>query len=89
MGINLAIKNKTLGSMPSVVEAMNSAKNKNGRVHFLGLVSGVLHYYYYFGKGREGGEENLGEGLTCLTPPKWLSLVSRSAMGVCTAILST
>lgn len=44
VGINLAIKNKTLGSMPSVVEAMNSAKTKNGRVHFLGLVSdGGVH----------------------------------------------
>ena len=42
--IELAIKNKTLCSQPSVVKAFNRAKDGNGRLHFLGLLSdGGVH----------------------------------------------
>ena len=39
VAINRAISNKTLASRPTLVDAFTTAKAKNGRLHFLGLVS--------------------------------------------------
>ena len=64
--------------MPSVVEAMKSAKAKNGRLHFLGLVSWCL----IFGGGGGGGGGPLALVDNAVHP-------LRSVMEVCTAILST
>ena len=46
MAINLAIKNKTFHIKPTLLEAFERAKSKNGRVHFLGLVSSVLLFVH-------------------------------------------
>ena len=39
VAINKAIAEKTLATKPVLVDALNTAKAKNGRLHFLGLVS--------------------------------------------------
>ena len=39
VAINMAITDKTLALKPVLVDAFNTAKAKNGRLHFLGLVS--------------------------------------------------
>ena len=38
VAINMAITNHTLASRPVLVDAFTTAKSKNGRLHFLGLV---------------------------------------------------
>ena len=39
VAINMAIANQTLATKPALVDAFSNAKAKNGRLHFLGLVS--------------------------------------------------
>ena len=42
VAINVAIANHTLASRPVLVDAFTTAKAKNGRLHFLGLVRMML-----------------------------------------------
>ena len=42
--LNLAVENGTLGKEKAIQDAFNYAKEKNKKVHFIGLVSNCLLY---------------------------------------------